>query len=210
MATFSVRFLGCKVSHSDAHAIREALLRDGHEEGRGAEIAVVNTCCVTNEAVRKSRQAASRAARTHRRVYVTGCGANLERAFTGLPENVTVVARRAEDTAAFVAGDVGDRTRPMRGSCACIRAPQDGCGFSCRFCDSLVRGAAQPQRRRGPTRSVHGGSFLMGITRVFPRPCGLHACEAGARGRGDAGATAPSPVLDRGQPRQRRARACAS
>jgi len=33
MATFSVRFLGCKVSHSDAHAIREALLRDGHDEG---------------------------------------------------------------------------------------------------------------------------------------------------------------------------------
>src|SRR6266540_331040 len=108
VATFSVRFLGCKVSHSDAHAIREALLRDGHEEGRGAEIAVVNTCCVTNEAVRKSRHAASRAARTHRRVYVTGCGANLEGdPFAGLPDNVTVVPRRSEETPSFVAGDVG-------------------------------------------------------------------------------------------------------
>ena len=131
MATFSVRFLGCKVSHSDAHAIREALLRDGHEERGGAEIAVVNTCCVTNEAVRKSRQAAARAARAHRRVYVTGCAANLERAFAGLPENVTVVSRRAEETAAFVAGDVG--------AIGCVRADarldrvrafvrvQDGC-----------------------------------------------------------------------------------
>jgi threonylcarbamoyladenosine tRNA methylthiotransferase MtaB len=151
MATFSVRFLGCKVSHSDAHAIREALLGDGHEERAGAEIAVVNTCCVTNEAVRKSRQAAARAARTHRRVYVTGCAANLDRAFAGLPHNVKVVSRRSEETPAFVAGDVGaigcvqadarlDRVR------AFVRV-QDGCSFSCKFCViPLVRG---PSRSRG-------------------------------------------------------------
>jgi threonylcarbamoyladenosine tRNA methylthiotransferase MtaB len=159
VATFSVRFLGCKVSHSDAHAIREALLRDGHEEGCDAEIAVVNTCCVTNEAVRKSRQAASRASRTHRRVYVTGCGANLERAFAGLPGNVTVVSRRAEDTADFVAGDVGaigcvqadarlDRVR------AFVRV-QDGCSFSCRFCViPLVRGASRSRSADAVLREV--------------------------------------------------------
>src|SRR5919199_5492068 len=98
MAGFSIRFLGCKVSHADAHEIREALLADGHTEG-GADVAVVNTCCVTHEAVRKSRQAAARAARTHARVYVTGCAANLAgHAFAGLPENVVVVARRSEET----------------------------------------------------------------------------------------------------------------
>ena len=78
MASFSVRFMGCKVSQTDAQALRERLLRDGHHEVAGSgDVAVVNTCCVTNEAVRKSRQAASRAALTHRRVYVTGCAANL-------------------------------------------------------------------------------------------------------------------------------------
>ena len=77
MATFSVDFLGCKVSHADAQAVRERLLGDGHEECLGGDVAVLNTCCVTHEALRKSRHAASRAARTHRRVYVTGCGANL-------------------------------------------------------------------------------------------------------------------------------------
>src|SRR5919197_2242756 len=108
MASFSVRFLGCKVSHVDAQAVREALLRDGHDETAGpADVAVVNTCCVTHEAVRKSRHAAARAARTHGRVYVTGCGANLEGAFAGLPENVVVVARRSEETPAAVAGAVG-------------------------------------------------------------------------------------------------------
>ena len=80
MASFSVRFLGCKVSHADARDVRERLLGDGHVErthGDGADVAVVNTCCVTHEAVRKSRHAAARAARTLRRVYVTGCAANL-------------------------------------------------------------------------------------------------------------------------------------
>src|SRR5712691_565958 len=109
MATFSVAFLGCKVSHTDAQEIRERLLDDGHEERNGpADAAVVNTCCVTHEAVRKSRHAVSRAARTHSRVYVTGCGANLAgEAFAGLAGNVTVVSRRSEETPAFVAGAVG-------------------------------------------------------------------------------------------------------
>ncbi|MEK6275014.1 MAG: MiaB/RimO family radical SAM methylthiotransferase [Actinomycetota bacterium] len=149
MATFSVRFLGCKVSYADAHAIREALLRDGHSEQNGADIAVVNTCCVTNEALSKSRQAAARAARTHRRVYITGCGANLAGdGLAGLPENVTVVRRSSEDTPEFVAGDVGaigcvqadarlDRVR------AFVRV-QDGCSFSCNFCViPLVRGRSR-------------------------------------------------------------------
>src|SRR5438552_6535047 len=152
MATFSIRFLGCKVSHTDAHDVRERLLGDGHAERRptaGADVAVVNTCCVTHEAVRKSRQAATRAARTHRRVYVTGCAANLAAdAFAGLPENVIVVARQSEETPAFVAGDVG--------SLACVQADarldrvrafvkvQDGCSFSCNFCViPLVRGASR-------------------------------------------------------------------
>ena len=35
VATFRVDFLGCKVSHVDAHEVREALLRDGHDERAG-------------------------------------------------------------------------------------------------------------------------------------------------------------------------------
>jgi threonylcarbamoyladenosine tRNA methylthiotransferase MtaB len=153
MATFSVEFLGCKVSHADAHALREVLLADGHAERDGAaDVAVINTCCVTHEALRKSRHAASRAARTHDRVYVTGCGANLSAdAFAGLPENVVAVARSSEETPAFLAGDVGaigcvqggarlDRVR------AFVKV-QDGCSFSCNFCViPLVRGASRSRR----------------------------------------------------------------
>jgi threonylcarbamoyladenosine tRNA methylthiotransferase MtaB len=149
MATFSVDFLGCKVSHSDAQEIRERLVRDGHvEAGASTDVAVLNTCCVTHEAVRKSRQAARRAARRARKLYVTGCAANLGAAFEGLPDNVTVVALPSERTAAFVAGDVGsigcvqdeaglDRVR------AFVKV-QDGCSFSCRFCViPQVRGSSR-------------------------------------------------------------------
>ncbi len=163
MAGFSVRFLGCKVSYADAQAVRERLLRDGHTEVEdGADVAVINTCCVTHEAVSKSRQAASRAARTHARVYVTGCGANLSAdGFAGLPENVVVVARRSEETPDFVARDVG--------AIGCVQADarldrvrafvkvQDGCSFSCAFCViPLVR---------GPSRSRRAGAVLAEVRR---------------------------------------------
>jgi threonylcarbamoyladenosine tRNA methylthiotransferase MtaB len=153
VATFSISFLGCKVSHADARAVRERLVADGHRELTGAaDVAVLNTCCVTHEALRKSRHAASRLARSHGRVYVTGCAANLPHgAFSGLPANVVVVARRSEDTPAFVAGDVG--------AIGCVQADarldrvrafvkvQDGCSFSCGFCViPLVRGASRSRR----------------------------------------------------------------
>jgi threonylcarbamoyladenosine tRNA methylthiotransferase MtaB len=153
MATFSVRFLGCKVSHADAQMLRERLLAEGHEELTGvADVAVVNGCCVTNEAVAKSRKAAARAARTHRRVYVTGCAANLAGdALAGLPSNVSVVRATPERTPELVARDVGpigcvqadaglDRVR------AFVKV-QDGCSFSCNFCViPLVRGPSRSRR----------------------------------------------------------------
>jgi threonylcarbamoyladenosine tRNA methylthiotransferase MtaB len=150
MASFSVAFLGCKVSQTDAQELRERLAAGGHSEGAGeTDVAVVNTCCVTHEAVRKSRQAARRAARRAGRVYVTGCGASLRGdAFAGLPDNVTVVRLPSERTSAWLAGDVG--------AIGCVQADvglrrvrafvkvQDGCSFGCAFCViPQVRGASR-------------------------------------------------------------------
>jgi threonylcarbamoyladenosine tRNA methylthiotransferase MtaB len=162
MARFSVQFLGCKVSHTDAQELRERLAGDGHVEAADSvDVAVVNTCCVTHEAVRKSKQAARRAARNSRRVYVTGCGARLQGAFDGLPPNVSVVDVPSERTPAFVAGDVG--------AIGCVRADvgldrvrafvkvQDGCSFSCRFC-------VIPQVR-GSSRSRPAGAVLAEVRR---------------------------------------------
>jgi threonylcarbamoyladenosine tRNA methylthiotransferase MtaB len=149
VARFAVDFLGCKVSHADAQEIRERLLAEGHlEADEAADVAVLSTCCVTHEAVRKSRKAARQAARRAGRVYLTGCAASLPGALDGLPDNVTVVSLPSERTAAFVASDVG--------AIGCLNADfglervrafvkiQDGCSFSCRFCViPRVRGASR-------------------------------------------------------------------
>ena len=116
-----------------------------------ADVAVVNTCCVTHEAVSKSRQAVSRAARTHGRVYVTGCAANLAGAFAKVAPNVTVLSGPSEGAPEAVAGDVG--------AIGCVQADarlerarafvkiQDGCSFSCAFCViPLVRGSTRSRR----------------------------------------------------------------
>jgi threonylcarbamoyladenosine tRNA methylthiotransferase MtaB len=161
MATFTVDFLGCKVSQTDGQEIRERLLADGHTPAaEAADVAVVNTCCVTHEAVRKSRQAVRRAARTGARVYVTGCGANLAGdAFAGLPDNVTVVRLPGERAPEFVARDVG--------AVGCVRADfgvdrvrafvkiQDGCSFACAFCViPQVRGASRSRSAEAVLREV--------------------------------------------------------
>ena len=162
MATFRVDFLGCKVSHADVQAVRDALLADGHceRDDGGADVAVINGCCVTNEGLAKSRKAAARAARTHARVYLTGCAANLPPTSLGdLPDGVTVVAKRSEETAAFVAGDVG--------AIGCVQADarldrirafvkiQDGCSFSCNFCViPLVRGSSRSRSAEAVLREI--------------------------------------------------------
>jgi threonylcarbamoyladenosine tRNA methylthiotransferase MtaB len=124
-------------------------------------VVVLGTCCVTGEAVAKSRKAARRAARRARRVYVTGCAANLPGAFAGLPDRVVVVAEAPERAADVVARDVGPIgcTRAETGSDR-VRAfvkIQDGCSFSCAFC---VIPAV-----RGPSRSRSAEAVLTDVRR---------------------------------------------
>jgi len=198
MATFSVRFLGCKVSYADAQAVRERLRGDGHAEVAGTgDVAVVNTCCVTHEAVSKSRQAVSRAARTYGRVYVTGCAASLHGAFEDVAPNVTVVARPSEEVPAAVAGDVG--------AIGCVQADarlertrafvkiQDGCSFSCAFCViPLVRGG---------TRSRRAGAVLAEVERRVAqghREIVLTGVNLGCFRDREAGYTLPRLVREAG------------
>jgi threonylcarbamoyladenosine tRNA methylthiotransferase MtaB len=149
---FSVEFLGCKVSHVDAREIREALLAAGHVEARAGEasdVAVINTCCVTGEAVAKSRKAAARAARAAGRVVLTGCATSLpEDAFAHLPYRVELLPGSASLAAASLAGEArvigcaqsGTRFDRVR---AFVKI-QDGCSFGCAFCViPLVRGASR-------------------------------------------------------------------
>ena len=153
MTGFRAEFLGCKVSLADSQAIRERLVADGHHQSEAAAVRVVTTCCVTAEAVAKSRKAVRRAARSAERVFVTGCAANLRDAgFDRLAANVVVVPGSPETATDRVAGWVGSL------GCAGGRPPafartrayvkiQDGCSFGCSYCViPAVRGASRSRR----------------------------------------------------------------
>ena len=150
MATFSVAFLGCKVSHVDAHAVRERLLADGHEEQRGWRRRGGRQHLLRHARGRvQVPQGGRRLARTHQpRLRDRMRCEPAADAFAGLPPNVFVVAKRSEETPEAVAGDVG--------ALGCVQADarldrvrafvkvQDGCSFSCSFCViPLVRGASR-------------------------------------------------------------------
>jgi threonylcarbamoyladenosine tRNA methylthiotransferase MtaB len=164
MTSFAVEFLGCKVSLADAQSVRERLAQDGHAEvaAPDARVRVVNTCCVTAEAVAKSRKAVRRAARTADHVLVTGCAANLEGAGLDVGPNVTVLPVRAErlpDAAAGIAGDLGctgGAAPPFARTRAYVKV-QDGCSFACTYC-------VIPQVR-GASRSRAAGAVLAEVAR---------------------------------------------
>lgn len=100
------------------------------------DIVVVNSCAVTNEAVRQTRQAIRRARRDrpYARLMVTGCAADIERdAFAAMPEvdgliaNQTKLDPRAWNLPLEQAPHVPTRTRAFV-------AVQNGCDHACTFC----------------------------------------------------------------------------
>jgi threonylcarbamoyladenosine tRNA methylthiotransferase MtaB len=142
VARFSVRFLGCKVSQADAVLIRDRLLDAGHVEvaPEQAEVRVINTCALTLEAERKSRQQANRAARARGRTFVTGCAVNLNAAqFQG--EGMVAVGRSADRAAAEIVAMLApaappgcrDDARPAGRTRAFLKV-QNGCDSACSFC----------------------------------------------------------------------------
>jgi threonylcarbamoyladenosine tRNA methylthiotransferase MtaB len=79
--------LGCRLNAADSAAMRAIV---GGED----DLVIVNSCAVTNEAVRQTRQAIRRAkrARPDARVIVTGCAAQVEpETFAAMPEVSRVV-----------------------------------------------------------------------------------------------------------------------
>jgi threonylcarbamoyladenosine tRNA methylthiotransferase MtaB len=83
MHRYCVITLGCKVNQYDGAAIEADLMRRGlrpvDRPGPG-DLLVVNTCCVTRQAMRKSRQALRKALRAapDARVLITGCYADFD------------------------------------------------------------------------------------------------------------------------------------
>ena len=100
--------MGCRLNLAESEAMRQ-LARDS---GGGADdLVIVNSCAVTNEAVRQTRQAIRRArrARPEARLFVTGCAAQVApEMFSAMPEVDRVLGNREKfDIASFASAAGG-------------------------------------------------------------------------------------------------------
>ena len=142
--TLEVVSLGCRLNLSESESLRALL-------AASENLTVINSCAVTAEAVRQTRQAIRRARRDRpdARLLVTGCAAEVERAaFGAMPEVDGLVANAAK-----LDPRVWNVPPPISGSPAAPHKThtrafvdvQNGCDHACTFC-------VIPQGR-GPSRS---------------------------------------------------------
>lgn len=144
--------LGCRLNLSESEELRALLASED-------ALVVINSCAVTAEAVRQTRQAIRRARRERpdARLLVTGCAAEVERAaLSAMPEvdgliaNTVKLDPRAWNVAPARAEGTATHTRAFI-------AVQNGCDHTCTFC-------VIPQGR-GASRSLPVAAVLREVER---------------------------------------------
>ena len=135
--------LGCKVNQYETQYVRELLLANGYREarpGEAAALAVVNTCTVTSEGDRKSRQLVRRLARENPgvKIVVMGCYATADPTTVGRLPNVARVVTDKRDLAGALQPFGIKRSiagiRQFEGRSRAFVKVQDGCILNCTFC----------------------------------------------------------------------------
>jgi threonylcarbamoyladenosine tRNA methylthiotransferase MtaB len=153
--------MGCRLNLAEGESIRALLA--------GRDTIVVNSCAVTNEAVKQTRQAIRRARRERpgAELVVTGCAAQIDpNSFAAMPEVDRVIGNaeklRSEAWEAYDAVLVQDimavrETAPHLAASFSTHARafvevQNGCDHRCTFC-AIPYG-------RGNSRSVPAGAVI--------------------------------------------------
>ena len=162
--------LGCKLNSTETAAIQRQFLADGHdvvEYGADADLLVVNTCTVTEQADVECRKVVRKGLRgaPNARVIVTGCYAQLQpeevasidgvTAVVGTADKLRIVERLPElienNTVTFLVEElsgsttfIGARSGSGNTRTRAFLKIQDGCDYSCSFCTiPLARGPAR-------------------------------------------------------------------
>jgi threonylcarbamoyladenosine tRNA methylthiotransferase MtaB len=121
--------LGCRMNIAESERMRAMLAGE-------RDLVVVNSCAVTGEALRQTRQAIRRARAAHpaARLVVTGCAAEIDRAAIGAMDEVdALVANAAKlDPRAWNVGGDAPPLAPNR--TRAFVAVQNGCDHACTFC----------------------------------------------------------------------------
>ncbi len=149
--------LGCRLNFAEAETIAQSA-------PAGEDWIIVNSCAVTNEAVRQTRQAIrhARKRRPDARILVTGCAVELDQqTFEAMPE-VSRVVGNTHKLSAFAANDV--MTPVPAGLLHKVKsfvAVQTGCDHRCTFCSIW--------QARGPSRSLPFDAIRDAIARELDR-----------------------------------------
>src|SRR5438270_3373570 len=149
--------LGCRLNFAETETIARTTPAD-------EDWIVVNSCAVTNEALRQTRQAIRRAhrQRPEARILVTGCAAELDpRSFETMAEVARVVGN-AGKLDAFAPLDV--KTSVPSGMLANVKsfvAVQTGCDHRCTFCSIW--------QARGPSVSLPFEAIRDAVAREIDR-----------------------------------------
>jgi threonylcarbamoyladenosine tRNA methylthiotransferase MtaB len=147
--------LGCRLNFAESETIARTA-------PPGEDWIVVNSCAVTNEAVRQTRQAIRRANRQRpsAKILVTGCAAELDReSFAAMP-GVSRVVGNASKLSSLAANDVM-APAGFQGHVRSFVAVQTGCDHRCTFCSIW--------QARGPSRSLPFELIRDAISREIDR-----------------------------------------
>ena len=142
--TFSITTLGCRANQADSERLRAILESAGFEErpfGQEVDCAVVNTCTVTAEADRKSRQMLRRALRVipeGGQAVATGCAVAQRGGLKSLPgAALRLPPDKREDILSLLNVETCPGREPETAVSTKTRALlkiQDGCDQFCTFC----------------------------------------------------------------------------
>lgn len=164
--------LGCRLNEAELERWARQFAHRGARitgEGEPADLVVVNTCAVTQEAVRKSRKLLRRVQRDNARakLLVSGCYATLESAELARAAGVDrIVSNTDKDRLVDIALDeLTTGSMPLtamepaepaplfaRGRRRAFVKVQDGCRHRCTFC--VVTLARGPERSRTPEEII--------------------------------------------------------
>lgn len=149
--------LGCRLNFAESETIGGMVPPD-------EDWVVVNSCAVTNEAVRQTRQAIRhwRRERPEAKILVTGCAAELEPGMFRAMPGVSRVVGNSNKLNAFAANDV--MTPVAAGLMHQVKsfvAVQTGCDHRCTFCSIW--------QARGPSRSLPFEAIRDSVARQIDR-----------------------------------------
>jgi threonylcarbamoyladenosine tRNA methylthiotransferase MtaB len=142
--------LGCRMNIAEAERMQAMLAGE-------RDLVVVNSCAVTGEALRQTRQAIRRARRDHpaARLVVTGCAAEIDRAEIGAMDEVDGLVANAAKLDPRAWNVPGDAPPLAPSRTRAFVAVQNGCDHACTFC-------VIPQGR-GASRSLTVAEVLQQI-----------------------------------------------